>query len=84
MCISVVCDVGTSIDLYKDGSLDTPTDRTYNASVTSVSNCSSLQDWSRAKSGYWSGKIQSVRIYNRILTADEIRQNYLSTKERFA
>ena len=84
MCISVVCDVGTSIDLYKDGLLDTPTNRTYNGSATSVSGCSSLRIGQGAKSGYWSGKIQSVRIYNRILTSDEIRQNYLSTKERFA
>jgi len=84
MCISVVCDVGTSIDLYKDGLLDTPTNRTHNASVTSVSNCSSLRIGQGAKSGYWSGKIQSVRIYNRILTSNEIRQNYLATKERYA
>jgi hypothetical protein len=84
MCISVVCDVGTSIDLYKDGLLDTPTNRTHNASVTSVSNCSSLQIGQGAKSVYWSGKIQTVRIYNRILTSNEIRQNYLATKERYA
>ena len=84
MCISVVCDVGTSIDLYKDGLLDTPTNRTYNGSATSVSGCSSLRIGEGAKSGYWSGKIQSVRIYNRILTSDEIRQNYLATKERYA
>ena len=33
---------------------------------------------------YYSGKISNVSIYNRALTADEIRRNYLSTKERFA
>ncbi len=32
----------------------------------------------------FSGKIASVQLYNRALTADEIRRNYLSTKERFA
>ena len=83
MCISVVCDVGTSIDLYKDGLLDTPTNRTYVASVTSVSNCDDLVIGRGAKSGLWSGKIQSVRIYNRILTANEIKQNYLATKGRY-
>ena len=83
MCISVVCDVGTSIDLYKDGLLDTPTWTTHNASTTSVSNCSSLQIGRGAKSGLWSGRIQSVRIYNRILTSDEILQNYLATKGRY-
>ena len=30
------------------------------------------------------GMISNVSIYNRALTADEIRRNYLSTKERFA
>jgi hypothetical protein len=33
---------------------------------------------------FWGGKIAMVSIYNRALTADEVRQNYLSTKERFA
>jgi len=30
------------------------------------------------------GKIPQISIYNRALTADEILQNYLSTKERYA
>jgi len=30
------------------------------------------------------GKISLASLYNRALTADEVRQNYLSTKERFA
>ena len=30
------------------------------------------------------GNISNISIYNRALSADEIRQNYLSTKERFA
>jgi hypothetical protein len=30
------------------------------------------------------GKVAQVSVYNRALSADEIRQNYLSTKERFA
>jgi len=30
------------------------------------------------------GDLSIARIYNRALTADEIRRNYLSTKERFA
>ena len=31
----------------------------------------------------YSGKIAGVQLYNKTLTADEVRQNYLSTKERF-
>ena len=32
----------------------------------------------------FNGAVSNVSIYNRALTADEIRRNYLSTKERFA
>lgn len=32
---------------------------------------------------YYSGKISNVSIYNRALSADEIRQNYLATKGRY-
>jgi|TARA_B100001094_G_scaffold161493_1_gene156206 hypothetical protein len=33
---------------------------------------------------YYSGKISNVSIYNRALTADEIRRNYNATKGRYA
>ena len=33
---------------------------------------------------YFDGSISNVSIYNRALTADEVRQNYLATKERYA
>lgn len=32
----------------------------------------------------YSGKIAGVQLYNKTLTADEVRQNYLATKERYA
>ena len=32
---------------------------------------------------HFSGKIAQASVYNRVLTADEIRRNYLSTKERY-
>ena len=32
---------------------------------------------------FLNGSISLARVYNRVLTADEVRQNYLSTKERF-
>jgi len=35
-------------------------------------------------SRFFDGSIASASIYNRALSADEIRQNYLSTKERYA
>lgn len=33
---------------------------------------------------FLNGNVGSVLVYDRALTADEVRQNYLSTKERFA
>lgn len=83
VCISVVCDLATSIDLYKDSLLDTHTGKSISTSVTSVSNCDNLVIGRGCKSGLWSGNIQSVRIYNRILTSNEIRQNYEATVGRF-
>jgi hypothetical protein len=32
----------------------------------------------------YSGKIAGVQLYNKTLTADEVRRNYLATKERYA
>ena len=31
----------------------------------------------------FSGKIASVQLYNRALTGDEVRQNYLATRGRY-
>ena len=39
---------------------------------------------SRSTGSWWNGDISNVQVYNRALNADEIRQNYLSTKERYA
>jgi hypothetical protein len=35
-------------------------------------------------SSLFAGKIGCINIYNREITADEVRQNYLATKERYA
>ena len=62
----------------------------YQASYTnSIINTGSTTDLGIAYGGYssgyryFNGNISNVSIYNRALSADEIRQNYLSTKERF-
>ena len=39
---------------------------------------------SDASSEKWDGRFYSASIYNRVLTDEEIRQNYLATKERYA
>ncbi len=38
----------------------------------------------KSASTYWNGSVGALKLYNRALTADEILQNYLSTKERYA
>jgi len=40
--------------------------------------------WDNASSGYGNvNNVAAYRVYNRALSADEIRRNYLSTKERY-
>ena len=58
---------------------------------TTSTSAVSLVDWNNMVIGQWTsgsqlmnGKIASMLHYNRALTADEIRQNYLATKERYA
>ena len=53
------------------------------SSVSLWSNNSSRIGSSENSRGF-PGTIYNVSIYSRALSADEIRQNYLSTKERFA
>jgi len=43
-----------------------------------------LGRWVGSTAYSYKGSVSRVAIYNRALTADEVRQNYLSTKERFA
>ena len=58
---------------------------------TTSTSAVSFVSWNNMVIGQWTsasqlmnGKIASMLHYNRALTADEVRQNYLSTKERFA
>lgn len=85
-CIAVTCDVGTSIALYKNGVLDTPTDVSTGGSA--VSGCDNLfigvgPTIPFSGSPYWDGNISIVRIYNRLLTAGEITGNYNAVRERY-
>ena len=55
-------------------------------SVSSISGETANMQIGKSASGidpYMSGKISNFSIYNRVLTPDEIRQNYLATKGRF-
>ena len=73
--------MGTSIALYKNGLVDTPTYSSTDES--SVSNCNDLQIGRGSTGILWDGNISIVKIYNRVLTAIEILQNYNAIKDRY-
>lgn len=63
-----------------------------NSTLTNQATASSDTFWSYETVGrygnfgsqFFNGSIPSYTCYNRALTADEVRQNYLATKERYA
>jgi len=80
--ITVVCDLGTSIKLYKNAVEDTPT-ASSSSGQSSISNCDGLVVGYGKDQDEWDGKVSNVKIYNRALTASEIQQNYNVLKERY-
>ena len=60
------------------------TESSQSGNFGSDSNFSAIGRYPINTSYMWPGSVSGFVIYNRALTADEIRQNYLSTKERFA
>jgi len=71
----------SSVSIYVDG---------VKYAETSFSGTLSKTSYPLRVGGWWTGSglfygsIANASVYNRALTADEIRRNYLSTKERFA
>jgi hypothetical protein len=89
---NIVCTVGsTGCSIFMDGvkqSLYFLFSSSSSATgFTNIDNATSARVGARDLTGYnnnySSGKISNVLIYNRALTADEVRRNYLSTKERY-
>jgi hypothetical protein len=79
----------SAIKYYLNGRLKTQTAILANATDSELGDSGlktigSLWNQNNAAQYFWNGEISSVIYYNRVLSADEIRQNYLSTKERFA
>tara|TARA_Y100001973_G_C5199390_1_gene336538 strand:+ start:1402 stop:2118 length:717 start_codon:yes stop_codon:yes gene_type:complete len=78
ICITVV---GTTASAYIDGE--------FNSSISvGTANITDLSEVRIAKlaydtSGYFTGGVSSVYIYNRALSSTEIKQNFNSTKSRF-
>ena len=78
----IMLDTATSTSsMYIQSKLDST------GSVSSISGETANMQIGKSASGidpYMSGKISNFTIYNRVLTPDEIRQNYLATKGRYA
>ena len=78
----IMLDTATSTSsMYIQSKLDST------GSVSSISGETANMRIGRSASGLgspMSGKISNFSIYNRVLTPDEIRQNYLATKGRYA
>ena len=74
---------GSTWTVYVDSdSVDSINDSTA-LRVTSQPLIIGASSLSGSVSRFFDGSIASTSIYNRALTADEIRRNYLSTKERY-
>ena len=74
----------TGLKLYINGVFESPTS-TFAQGYVAMSNTSANLTVGNyfGSSNYFNGKIATTRIYNRALTADEVRQNYNATKRRF-
>ena len=68
---------GLGGDLYIDGTLQTTLDFTQNFGSSDVNNLGMLEgDGTYKTSKYFTGNVAQMRVYDRILSAGEIQQNY--------
>jgi len=74
----------TGLKLYLNGAFESATS-VVGSPYTAMSNTSANLTVGNyyGNTNYFNGNISVARLYNRALTADEIRRNYLSTKERY-
>ena len=73
---------GTSALTYVNGSV--VTSDTSSTSLNANSDYNFLIGRGYTSARYWKGDMSNFRIYGKALTPEEIRQNYLATKERYA
>ena len=71
---------GTTSKLYIDGILN---NQAASAGLAPVQSNIGIGYWSFQNIRFLNGRIPQVQIYNRALTAQEVRQNYNATKNRF-
>ena len=70
---------GSAIKLYKNGIEIASSSQTGNIPTTGVGRISGYDNGAED----WDGVIASFSMYNKALTADEVRQNYEATKGRY-
>ena len=80
-CYTMTHATGTTYKFYVDGELDST--HTLGANPQFTSGTGSFATNNPASPSYLEGDIAVVRMYNRVLTASEVKQNYNSTKGRF-
>ena len=73
---------GTTFTPYYNG-VQSATSTTFSNWYGSFSNVTFGRGFSTSGERYFSGQIPMVKIYNRVLSASEIRQNYIIQKARF-
>ena len=78
-CYTVTHAVGTTFKIYVDGVLNSSHTLSANTQFTTGVGAFGTNN----NGSYLEGDIAVVRMYNRALTASEIKQNYDSTKVRF-
>ena len=80
--IVLVYDSGT-VNCYKDGSLNNGTASINNSPTNSDSSSSlTIGKTGYSGSGYFSGSVDEVRVYNRALGTTEITKNYNHGKSK--
>lgn len=67
---------GTTLKFYYNGVLDT-------SLVTSVTFVNTEFKIGTGDDGYFQGNIANIQVYNRVLSAQEVKQNYDAMKSRF-
>jgi hypothetical protein len=70
--------------IYLDGELDGTDTYDVPAAIANNTHVFEIGTYNTELARCFTGSIAGVSIYNRALSADEIRQNYLATKERYA
>jgi hypothetical protein len=70
---------GTTAYLYVNGILNTSASKAWNTTNASKTYLGRQVD----NGQYWNGNIGQVQLYNRVLSAQEIKQNYNATKKRY-